>query len=341
MVNKLTPEQWSAYWQNRTITSFHGHFQKNYDGTIKQFWTQIFQQLPDNANILDLATGNGALAILAQQYSLKHDKGFSVTGIDSAEIKPAQYLENQTELADTLAQIHFVSHTSIENTGLPAAEYQLVMSQFGFEYADMNPACSEVMRLLDPEQGMFTAMMHYADSAVLQQAQEAMRQINHCNRSGLLDVAEQLVMLQEVLSKKGELSEAQLHQAQKLHGSLTDGLNKLKHFSGELQDPSHVMLFSSTLMKVFDRRLAGTVSADDRHNALQHLRQESDIYKLRMQDLSAAALTDKELEQLQHILQRHGLEADAPRVIEYAGSRFAKTIIARKPGCYLDIPLYM
>lgn len=332
MAIKLTPEQWSAYWQNRTITSFHGHFQKNYDGAIKQFWTRVFQNLPDQANILDLATGNGALAILAQQYSLVHDKGFRVTGIDSAEINPTEYLASQMELTDTLAKIRFISYASIENTGLPAGEFQLVMSQFGFEYADMGPACREVARLLEPQHGVFAAMLHHQRSAVLQQAKEAMRQINHCNNSGLLDVAEQLVGLQENLRQNGALNEKELGLAKTLQQSMREGLSRLKHFAGELQDPAHVLLFSGTLMKIFDRRSAGSMSTQGRLDTLQHLRQESDIYKLRMNDLSAAALTDPELQQLQQMLDRYGLEVNKPGLIDYAGNLFAKTIVAARKG---------
>lgn len=330
MAAKLTPEQWSAYWQHSTITSFHGHFQHNYDGAIKQFWNGVFEGLPDGASILDLATGNGALAILAQQYSMEYDKGFRVTGIDAAEIKPAEYLADQAELADSLAHIRFISNTVIEDTGLPAGDYQLVMSQFGFEYAQMNPACGEVNRLLAPGRGVFAAMMHHEGSAVLQQAREALRQVNHCNNSGLLEVAAQLVGLQEALRQNGALSEKELEKAKRLQQSLGQGLSRLRNFAGEMQDPAHLMLFSGSLMKIFDRRLAGSLSVEDRMAALQQLRKDSDIYKLRMNDLTAAALTDSQLQQLQQQFGGYGFDAGAPGTIDYADRVFAKTFIATR-----------
>ena len=330
MVAKLTPEQWSAYWQNSTVTSFHGHFQHNYDGAIKQFWNGVFAGLADGASILDLATGNGALAILAQQYSLKHGKGFRVTGIDSAEIKPADYLSTQAGLAEPLAHIRFISHTAIENTGLPAADYQLVMSQFGFEYADLIPACREVNRLLAVEQGVFAAMMHYQGSAVLEQAREALRQINHCNNSGLLGVAAELVGLQENLRKNGVLTEKEQEKAKQLQQALGQGLSRLKKFAGELQDPAHLTLFTGSLMRIFDRRLANKLSVQDRMDALERLRNEGDIYKLRMNDLTAAALTDSKLGHLQQLLGGYGFDVSGKGTIDYADRMFGKTIIASR-----------
>ncbi|WP_456373313.1 hypothetical protein, partial [Thiolapillus sp.] len=69
MAERLDARQWGDWWNKHSLTSFHGHFQNNYDGSLKQFWEERFANLPDNAAIVDLATGNGALALLAAEYS--------------------------------------------------------------------------------------------------------------------------------------------------------------------------------------------------------------------------------------------------------------------------------
>lgn len=331
MSNRLTAKQWSDYWKNRTVTSFHGHFQNNYDGPVKRYWENIFAKLPQGANILDLATGNGALALLAQDYSRKHQRDFHVTGIDYAEIKPAEYLSDKEELAQLAGQIEFISGQPMEHTGLPANHYQLVMSQFGFEYGETATATTEVMRLLDRDVGIFAAMMHHTDSAILQQAKESMRQINHCNKSGLLEIAEDLIRLQKALQVNSELNQEQQLEARSLHSSFSQGLSRLGKFARELKDPGHVNLFARTLMSLFDRKQADNLTPADRSKAINHLKAESEAFRLRLADLRSAALEQKEFENLARLLERKGLQGELMAPLQYGGSFFCMAVMAQRP----------
>jgi methylase of polypeptide subunit release factors len=49
----------------------------------------FFQNLPDNASILDIGTGNGAVAFLARDARDSLKRQFHVEGIDAAVIHPA------------------------------------------------------------------------------------------------------------------------------------------------------------------------------------------------------------------------------------------------------------
>ncbi|HDK37461.1 MAG TPA: class I SAM-dependent methyltransferase [Thiolapillus brandeum] len=324
MAERLNAQQWAAYWQNHTITSFHGAFAHNYDGPIKAFWQEVFSRLPENSSILDLGTGNGALALLAVEYAHTHDSHFQVTGIDFADIQPSQ-LEDKNPL---LREIRFIGNTPMENTALEPASQDLIMSQFGFEYGDMQASLKEVKRLLKPENGCFIAMIHHQDSAVLKQAREALQQIRRCENSGLTEKAERLVMLQQILAKNGHLTAAQQQQAQQLHQSFTQGIDKLNRYARQLKDPSHVQIFTRNLMTLFNRHNAARISPEQRLKAIALLRNENENYRQRMKDLRTAAYSEQDFTALQQALKKNGWQIKSTARQQYNGQHFCNHVVA-------------
>ena len=111
---------------------------------------------------------------MAAQYAHDHGLDFQITGIDFSDIHPLE-LQSETPL---LKNIHFVGNTPMERTGLETRSQDFIMSQFGFEYGDRQASLREIKRLLTPEGGIFVAMIHHQDSAVLKQAREG----RPCNR---------------------------------------------------------------------------------------------------------------------------------------------------------------
>ena len=323
MAERLDAQQWGDWWRNHALTSFHGHFQHNYDGPLRQFWENRFAELPRGAAILDLATGNGALALLAAEYSAQHDRNFRITGIDYAAIQPDS-LKNTHPL---IKQITFLANTPMEDTGLEDTSQDLVMSQFGFEYGDMPATLKEIRRLLKPG-GCFTAMVHHRDSAVLEQAREALAQIKRCEKSGVTETATALVELQQKLAQKGSLSDRDQQQARQLHKSLSTKLEKLNRYARQLQDPSHVLMFTQSIMTLFDRRNATRISPEQRLDALARLRKEDRNYRLRMKDLRAAAFGDDDFKTLKTTLVQKGFSTPEIAPQEYAGRHFCHTVSA-------------
>ncbi len=317
MAERLTPQQWSDYWRLGTQTSFHGHFQNNYDGSIKAFWERCFSGLPPDAKLLDLATGNGALALLAADFAQERKLSFHITAIDSAQIQPPANPHD----------IEFISHRVMEDSQLPEQRFDLLMSQFGFEYGQRQQTLQEIRRLLKPG-GCFATLMHHRDSAVLAQAKEALAQTKRCEKSPLLDTATQLAQLQQTLHQQGQLNAAQQQQAQQWQQMLQQELEKLQRYAKQQLDPAHVNMFSHSIITLFSRQNARRITPAQRLRALQKLAADNQSYRLRMKDLYAAASSQEDFSKLTTELEQRGFQVNSLAPLEYAGQLFCQSMVA-------------
>lgn len=161
--------QWSRFWQQGFITTFGASKPNNYDGVVRDFWREKFLELPDEARILDIATGNGAVATLAAEVGRDYDKRFSIAATDLAEINDT--LVTGGRLSELRGDIRFFSRVPCEAQPFEDGSFDFACSQFGFEYGDREAALAEMRRVLVPG-GWFVAISHHADSALIKAARE-------------------------------------------------------------------------------------------------------------------------------------------------------------------------
>lgn len=156
-------QHWNEYWQHAgVLNSFaEGKANQGYEGAIKAFWDDCFGELKSTAKILDVGTGNGALALLAVDFASANKKRFKVEGADAAAIEPSKNAKE--DIAKSIAKITFHSETPAEKLPHEDGSLDAVISQFGFEYADNDKALAEIARVLNAK-GKFTALVHHQDS---------------------------------------------------------------------------------------------------------------------------------------------------------------------------------
>jgi SAM-dependent methyltransferase/DNA-binding HxlR family transcriptional regulator len=153
----------AAKWYERDMRSLKKVLQERSDRSREFFNTQTVQNMPSpgqtwralcgglirlirNQRIVDLGCGNGRLAILLAQ------AGNTVTGVDSSEeqIRLARGNAEAIE-AEREGGIPAFKHAPMENTGLPAAGFDVViMSQSLHHAAKPKEAIAESHRLLAP-----------------------------------------------------------------------------------------------------------------------------------------------------------------------------------------------
>lgn len=167
-------EHWSQYWASGALTSLPDDFRENYDGEVAEFWAACFAAVPDRAEILDVCTGNGAVALLAARYALDHDKpDWRISAVDAAHVNPAVIARQWPGQADALARVRFFPDTPLESLDLPAASVDLVTSQYGLEYCEMGLAVPRLAAVLKP--GGHLAMLAHAMSSAMVATMETER----------------------------------------------------------------------------------------------------------------------------------------------------------------------
>jgi ubiquinone/menaquinone biosynthesis C-methylase UbiE len=201
-------QHWDYYWQKtKTLNSFaEGEQGLGYAGEIAAFWQTIFANLNDSARVLDLATGNGGLAVLALQYN----ECFVVSASDKANIAPLKLFTSQDKSFSLLQKIKFHGNMPSEALTFDDDEFEIVISQFGFEYSRPEKSLQQLHRILKP-QGKLVALVHQADSFISE------------------DCSAGLKVLQAFLSQEGLLAKA------KIFAKCCEQLQRFEALSAEQQ----------------------------------------------------------------------------------------------------------
>ena len=161
-------EHWDRYWAHGFLTSCAAAFKGNYEGSMRRLWDDFFSTLGAGSRILDICTGNGAIAVFANQVSRDRGKTFEIHGVDQAVIDPGQMLKSQADLVDGVV---FHSRTPAEATPFPDAHFDAVTGQYALEYTPIQETVTELSRITAPgAEGLF--VIHNDASIVLEVARE-------------------------------------------------------------------------------------------------------------------------------------------------------------------------
>ena len=178
---------WQRFWKSERVASCVPANEAT-EQQINERWQAFFESLADGSRILDIATGNGVL--LRQAARTSAGSSFSLTGIDRAAIDPLRHAPG--ELASH-PNVEFRGEIDAASLPFDAASFDVVISQYGLEYADLDEALAEVERVLAPG-GQLRWLAHSENSEVVLQNREQHRQVDLLlSAGGPLDAMGQLV----------------------------------------------------------------------------------------------------------------------------------------------------
>jgi len=175
MSNNL--DHWSNYWKGGRLTSLPQDFRENYEGEIESFWKSVFSELSSHSEILDLCTGNGAIALLASSFSGKNKLELNITAVDAAKIEISNLTSKYDHLKNDIQNINFIGECRVENIDLQSDKFDLITSQYGIEYCDWNSSAAQVSRLLKPG-GSFVLISHASDTDIVVYMSEEREEYN-------------------------------------------------------------------------------------------------------------------------------------------------------------------
>ena len=161
---------WDRYWQaDRIASCMDGAGQSNYDDRVAAGWRAFFRALPAGSQILDLCTGNGAVAVIAAEISAVHGKNFAITGIDLADINPRRFVSRLGVIA---RDVTFIGKTSCESLAFADGSFDAVVSQYGIEYSNLDLSLPEAVRVMAPG-GKLRLFLHAKEGTVVASTKKA------------------------------------------------------------------------------------------------------------------------------------------------------------------------
>ena len=184
----LRRRSWSRYWASGALTSLPEDFRVNYDGEIRRFWHDCCADVPDGGRVLDVCTGNGAVALLIAEGLAGLDRTAGITAVDLADIQPQRIGQRFPALANYIDRIRFVGNRAFEAIALDDASQDLIVSQYGIEYCDPTAATAQCARLLKPG-GRLALLTHATDSAMRATMQQELAQYEVLADRGLFERA--------------------------------------------------------------------------------------------------------------------------------------------------------
>lgn len=155
-------QHWERYYQTGAIATgpagAHG-----YEGAVRALWEGYFARLPEEATIVDLGTGNGALVEIALDVARLLGRRWEVHGVDAARIDPFRDVPGA---AERLAGAIF--HPGIRAQALPfaAGSVTAACGHYALEYMPLAETLAELARVLAPA-APAQFVLHHVDSRLV------------------------------------------------------------------------------------------------------------------------------------------------------------------------------
>jgi ubiquinone/menaquinone biosynthesis C-methylase UbiE len=271
---------WDSYWQDPWTHSFDIDFPPAL-ALLDRYWFEFEARLQPGCSVLDLGCGNGAAAFAIKAAAMVSGMPLSVTGIDEAAIDPVRRLPAN---APVLREIAFYPRTEMEALPFPDASFDVVVSQFGLEFASTTKAMTEAARVLRPG-GMLSVIALPVQSAATQAAKKAYRQARYLLAdSHLFDRA--ATMLKEFHALPKEAAN------EKMGAELNLFCKEIEQAFGRFGD-SEVSVLSTMVNAIYDViAQRNSATADEQLLALGATRTRLAHYAARQQAVIKAALPD-------------------------------------------------
>lgn len=160
-------QHWTDYWQNtNSLNSFaEGEQGRGYQDEVAEFWHSQFKHIAPESTVVDLGTGNGAVAVLAEEYSKQQDLQWNVIGLDSADINPQKLQISDSTKKNHLNNIEFIGNTPIESMIFEPNSISAFVSQFAFEYSNIQTSLELCLKCLKPG-GIISIVAHHPESSI-------------------------------------------------------------------------------------------------------------------------------------------------------------------------------
>lgn len=298
----FTNNAWTTFWEQGFPTSFASQFPNSYTGKLSLFWQSQFSKLSD-AKILDLATGNGAIALIAAKTSKERSNNIEIYGSDLADIDPLKTSKNP-ELKDLYKAIKFLPNTPAEKLPFHDDQFSLITSQFGFEYSNRAKSIKEISRVLSMG-GEFIAICHHVESRIHENCKDDFNA--YIEATSRLSIDKKLETMAHLLlnsSSKDQVRKLiKSEPANSLTRALTSSLSKLTRLFPNATASSY---FNGAARYLFGPFI--TASHSQKMLFISNLTKEPRSAHNRIEHQLESTLSDQDVKKYESLFQSHGLQ---------------------------------
>ncbi len=284
--------QWDQYWSIGNLHSLSHAFSGNYEGAIAEFWSTQFSKLEDGAKILDIGTGNGAVAIIAAGVAKQKGINFHIDAIDLAKIDPAKATESQPELAELVEKIDFRGQISAHELPFDDQKFDLIVGQFALEYTPIDSTLTELRRVLS-NAGCMSFIIHHTDSIIMKTTRDELHQAQL-----IFDKTKLFLRARSLIKAMGDADTAIKREklknnknTEKKRNNLNQALGELKIEVDKREDPMFLLTAMNYVAELFKSR--SYLSSKDKLAYLQHSQQLIKGNQERIQDLYNACFNEE------------------------------------------------
>lgn len=321
---------WDRYWQADRVAACLTDAQTgNYQPAIREAWERFFGDIGDGARMLDIGTGNGAVAIIAFDSAARGGKRLEIHGVDRADINPASHVHIANA---ALAAIRFHGRSAAESLPFPDAHFDAITGQYALEYSDMQYSLPEIARVARPG-ARLRFILHAKDARPVMAAAANLDDIRYVmDTLGLLDKARTL-MRAAFAFEHAEHRDAELEaEARRARGIYLAAARAADERYTRSPDK---LLLNDVLVNVsyaWDHRRKYTL--DYILKGIDAVETEVQAHHARLENMCAVALSKSEAENLAETFRSRGFENVSLAAFRTPGEEgfWGWELSARKPG---------
>jgi len=278
---------WDRYWHaDRIASCMDGAGQSNYDNRLSAGWSGFFETLPPGSRILDLCTGNGAIAAIAAESGNQAGNGFTITGVDLADIDPLKFV---SRYSGPVQSVRFLGKINCETLPFETGTFDAVVSQYGIEYSELERSLPETVRVLAPA-GRLRLGLHAAEGSVVAETNRLLADVDFLSdEARLCDVAAQCMTAVLAVERNPTSNQAQRAEADRCLAEFRNSLTRIETYLPLATDQRMVRDSTSVLLHAFENRRYFDLSI--LLAKVEDVRSEILAHRHRMLALIAAAVT--------------------------------------------------
>ena len=323
-------EAWRRLWATGVTDSFGDTPQAGVGATSRPplagHWLGwLAAHVGSGARVLDLGTGNGALP----RWLLQACPGLPLQcdGVDVVPLQPA-WLATLPPVQQ--AQVHFHAGVSAAQLPFAAGGYDLVLSQYGMEYAGWPQALPEALRMLAPG-GRLALVLHHAASRPARLAREEIDHAHWLLHSGWLPAATQMAQALSLLgSESGRLTLAREPHWAAVRQRFDQFQQDLRERSDDSLCPDLLIDAQHWCTQAFRRSAEQGAAAGEA--AMAQVGGMVQDAEARLQDLLAHVLDEAQFQALCQAVARAGLATHEARTLHDDGHLMGWWLSAQRPA---------